>query len=160
MLGFTKGRTGAGTAGILYPLMFPLLINKFGPTKTVRGYAITLLVGMVPALFFVKPRLPESRVHGPHPRARNTRGWLRDKNFWFFITINTVQGFGYFVPLTWLPSEWPTCCQENFDVLSRLHNSLRFFNWSQQHQRLAFDRTIQYLRLCVVLHRRLHVRQI
>ena len=72
---------------------------------TVRGYALTLFIGMIPALLFVKPRLPESRVRGPNPRARNNRSWLLERNLWFFVTINLVQGFGYFVPIIWLPSE-------------------------------------------------------
>lgn len=75
--------------------------------KTVRGYALALLIGMVPALPFIKPRLPQSRVHGPHPRARNSRSWLKEKKLWLFIAINTVQGLGFFVPLTWLPSKQP-----------------------------------------------------
>ncbi|KAF7798673.1 hypothetical protein EIP86_009897 [Pleurotus ostreatoroseus] len=96
--------SGLSVAGILFPLLFPPLIARFGPAKLVRGYALALLVGMVPALLFVKPRLPEPRVRGPHPRARRARDWLRERNFWFFAAINTVQGLGYFVPIIWLPT--------------------------------------------------------
>ena len=96
---------GSGLAGILLPIIFPPLIKKFGVMGTVRGYAVTLFIGMIPTLLFVKPRMPEARIRGPNPRARSNYGWLKNKNLWFFIMINTVQGLGYFVPIIWLPSE-------------------------------------------------------
>ncbi|KAJ3546048.1 hypothetical protein NM688_g5556 [Phlebia brevispora] len=95
---------GAAAGGILFPIVLPPLITKFGVMKTIRGFSIAFLIGMIPALLFMKARLPVSRVHGPRPRAAYSRSWLKDRNFWFFLAINTVQGFGYFVPLTWLPT--------------------------------------------------------
>lgn len=96
---------GSGLAGIVLPIIFPPLIKKYGVMGTVRGYAVTLFIGMIPTLLFVKPRMPEPRIRGPNPRARSNYGWLKNKNLWFFIMINTVQGLGYFVPIIWLPSE-------------------------------------------------------
>lgn len=89
---------------MLFPIILPALISRFGIKLTTRIYAIALLVCLIPALPFMKARLPESRVHGPAPRAGGTRAWYADRTFWFFITINTLQGFAHFVPLTWLPS--------------------------------------------------------
>lgn len=96
---------GSNFGGILFPLILPPLIARFGIMKTTRIYAVTMAIGMVPAVLFMKARLPESRVHGPGPRASTGRRWLKDRNLWFFLSINTVQGFAHFVPLTWLPSE-------------------------------------------------------
>lgn len=88
---------------MFFPIILPALISRFGIMVTTRIYAVALAVCMLPALPFLKARLPETRVHGPAPRS-GPRPWMRDRAFWFFITINTLQGFAHFVPLTWLPS--------------------------------------------------------
>lgn len=97
-------RTGDNIGGVLFPIILPALISRFGIMVTTRIYAVALAVCLTPALPFMKARLPESRVHGPAPRSGSARSWTRDTKFWFFITINTLQGFAHFVPLTWLPS--------------------------------------------------------
>ncbi|GJE94721.1 MFS general substrate transporter [Phanerochaete sordida] len=94
---------GDNLGGVLFPIIMPALISRFGIMVTTRIYAIALLVCLLPALPFMKARLPETRVHGPAPRS-HPRPWMRDRAFWFFITINTLQGFAHFVPLTWLPT--------------------------------------------------------
>ena len=96
--------TGAALGGVILPLVLPPLISSYGPQKALRFLAITFTSLLVPALPFVKGRLPElrSRVTGPGPRG-TARGWLRQKIFWLTIGINTLQGFGYFVPILWLP---------------------------------------------------------
>ncbi len=98
--------TGANAGGIIFPLILPPLISRFGLMQTTRIYAVALALCMVPALLFMKARLPESRVHGPAPRASTNNMWLKDRRFWFFMTINTIQGLGHFVPLIWLPSAY------------------------------------------------------
>ena len=62
---------------------------------------------MVPILPFLRPRLPESRVHGPGPSAHSNhtnRSWAKDPMFLLAVLANTFQGFAYFIPLIWLPS--------------------------------------------------------
>ena len=88
--------------GVIFPLIFPKLIAKYGKTTTIRIYAIAIAVALIPVLPFVKARIPETRVHGPV--RRSTPKWLRNRHFWFFMSINMIQGFGHFVPLIWLPS--------------------------------------------------------
>ncbi|KIP09016.1 hypothetical protein PHLGIDRAFT_506278 [Phlebiopsis gigantea 11061_1 CR5-6] len=96
---------GDNTGGVLFPIILPALISKFGIMITTRIYAIALVVCLLPVLPFMKARLPEARVHGPAPRSGGARSsWMKDRTFWFFITINTLQGFAHFVPLTWLPT--------------------------------------------------------
>lgn len=94
---------GAGVGGALFPLILPPLIARYGVMRTTRAYAICILICLVPTLPLMKARLPESRVHGPAPRSSN-RQWLRNKSFWFFVAMNTIQSLGYFIPTTWLPS--------------------------------------------------------
>lgn len=63
---------------------------------------------MVPVAPFLRPRLPENRIHGPSPGAREgleytDRSW-KESTFLIAVAANTVQGFAYFIPLIWLPS--------------------------------------------------------
>lgn len=97
---------GSNTGGVIFPLIIPLLISRYGIETTIRIYAVALVVCLVPVLPFMKARLPESRVHGPARRSASIPQWLRNRDFWFFVSINTLQGFGHFVPLIWLPSTW------------------------------------------------------
>lgn len=63
---------------------------------------------LAPVLPFLRPRLPESRIHGPSPGAREgseqgRRSWAMEPTFLLAVLANTVQGFAYFIPLLWLP---------------------------------------------------------
>ncbi|EKM53772.1 uncharacterized protein PHACADRAFT_98987 [Phanerochaete carnosa HHB-10118-sp] len=89
--------------GVLFPIIIPALISRFGIMSTTRIYAVVLAVCLLPAIPFMKARLPESPVHGSTLRSA-TRSWMHDRRFWFFIVINTLQGFAHFVPLIWLPT--------------------------------------------------------
>ncbi|KAJ3863778.1 major facilitator superfamily domain-containing protein [Lentinula novae-zelandiae] len=89
--GFANGVVSAGTAvgGILLPLILPPLLSSYGPPKTLRILSIAIALLLVPLLPLIKGRLPESRIRamGPTP-----------------LVANTLQGFGYFVPIVWLPT--------------------------------------------------------
>ncbi|KAL0069149.1 hypothetical protein AAF712_003835 [Marasmius tenuissimus] len=83
-------------------------------TFALRILGIAIAAVLVSSLPFVNGRLPDlrNRVRGPGPRGlatRNTsireRDWLKNTTFWVLVTANTFQGFGYFVPILWLPSE-------------------------------------------------------
>lgn len=143
--------SGANAGGVLFPLILPPLISRFGLMKTVRIYAIVIAVCLLPVLPFMKARLPETRVHGPAPRSSSARAWLYNKNFWFFITINTIQGLGYFIPMIWLPSK----SEYSFVLaVSNVYNfSLRVFPWSQRSSVITgADRRERCLRICGSLH--------
>jgi MCP family monocarboxylic acid transporter-like MFS transporter 10 len=99
---------GTSTGGVLLPLVLPPLITAYGSSKTLRILAIATAILLFPLLLFVKGRLPEIpvRVHGPAPRgAPGPKNWTKQKSFWVFITVNTLQGFAYFVPIVYLPSK-------------------------------------------------------
>ncbi|KAJ7474205.1 MFS general substrate transporter [Mycena latifolia] len=107
--GMANGILFAGTSagGLLLPLVLPLLISKYGSSKTLRILAIAIATLLLPLLPFVKGRLPETRVriHGPAPRgAPGSQDWMKHKAFWVFLTVNTLQGFAYFVPIIYLPT--------------------------------------------------------
>jgi len=103
----TNGSLLPGTAlgGSFLPLILPPLINAHGIYLTLRYLSVALLVALAPVIPFVKPRLPQGRVRGPARRG-DTKTWLRDWRWWSLLTMNTMQGFAYFVPVFWLPSEW------------------------------------------------------
>ncbi|KAJ4465335.1 major facilitator superfamily domain-containing protein [Lentinula lateritia] len=106
--GFANGVVFAGTAvgGILLPLILPPLISSYGPPKTLRILSIAIALLIVPLLPLIKGRLPESRIRtmGPTPRGRGNAEWTKSILFWILVLANTFQGFGYFVPIVWLPT--------------------------------------------------------
>ncbi|KAJ7601179.1 major facilitator superfamily domain-containing protein [Mycena floridula] len=105
--GFANGVIFAGTAvgGLVLPLILPPLINAYGIPKTLRILTISMTVILIPSLPFVKGRIPDRRaaIHGPAPRGSG-REWIKNPLFWLMMVANTVQGFAYFVPFTWLPT--------------------------------------------------------
>ncbi|KZV73171.1 MFS general substrate transporter [Peniophora sp. CONT] len=103
--GMANGAMFAGTAlgGLFLPLILPPLISKYGSAVTLRYLSVAAIVTLIPALPFIKPRLPESRVHGPSRREEN-KEWMKDWRFWALLSINTLQGLAYFVPLVYLPT--------------------------------------------------------
>ncbi|KAK0187747.1 MFS general substrate transporter [Armillaria mellea] len=103
--GLANGVIFAGTAtgGLILPLILPELISRHGTAKTLRILSVALAVLLLPALPFVKPRVPDprSRQQVTPPRSRE---WMKSASFWILLAANTFQGFGYFVPIVWLPT--------------------------------------------------------
>ncbi|KAJ4473672.1 major facilitator superfamily domain-containing protein [Lentinula aciculospora] len=97
---------GTGVGGILLPLILPPLLSAYGPSKTLRILSIAIVLLILPFLPFIKGRLPESRTRamGPTPRGRGDTEWTKSVSFWVLVVANTLQGFGYFVPIVWLPT--------------------------------------------------------
>ncbi|KAJ7256829.1 major facilitator superfamily domain-containing protein [Mycena haematopus] len=104
--GMANGILFAGTAagGLLLPLVLPLLISKYGSSKTLRILGITITVLLSLLLPFVKGRLPQTRVRIQGPAPRGARDWMKHKSFWIFLAVNTLQGLAYFVPIIYLPT--------------------------------------------------------
>ncbi|KAF9262086.1 MFS general substrate transporter [Marasmius fiardii PR-910] len=110
--GFANGVmfTGASAGGLILPLILPHLLTLYGPSTSLRILAIATMIILIPCLLFMNGRLPELRSHirRPEPRgggsSMRNRFWLKNLTFWVMITVNTVQGFGYFVPILWLPT--------------------------------------------------------
>ncbi|KAG8829067.1 hypothetical protein FRC18_009614 [Serendipita sp. 400] len=103
--GLANGVISAGTAagGLVLPLVLPNMIDRYGTAKTLRILAIVFSASLLPMLPFLKGRLPQAKVIGPS--VKEDRKWTKNIGFRFVMIMNTLQGFGYFVPLVWLPSE-------------------------------------------------------
>ena len=84
------------------------IIALYGAPRTLRYFAVAMAAMLLPVLPYIKGRLP-ARVYGPAPRSSN-RDWLRNPSFWLYTVVNLIQGFAYFMPIVWLPSE---CGQDN-----------------------------------------------
>ncbi|ESK86398.1 mfs monocarboxylate transporter [Moniliophthora roreri MCA 2997] len=87
------------------PLFLPLISSQ-GPSRALRILSIIIVSLLVPVLPLVKGRLPElrsTRTRVPSRRMYGERAWLRYMTFWVMMTANILQGFGYFVPIVWLP---------------------------------------------------------
>ncbi|CCA76287.1 hypothetical protein PIIN_10282 [Serendipita indica DSM 11827] len=103
--GFANGVIYAGTAvgGLILPPILPSVIERQGAAKALRMLAIVVGAFLLPALPFLKGRLPPARVQGPSTRLISER-LFRNPEFHVALGMNTFQGFGYFVPLVWLPT--------------------------------------------------------
>ncbi|KAG8760587.1 hypothetical protein FRC14_002589 [Serendipita sp. 396] len=96
---------GAAAGGLILPLVLPGIIDRYGTAKTLRIIAVVFAVCLLPMLPFLKGRLPLARVVGPAVRSGGEdRKWMKSPGFRFVMIVNTIQGFGYFVPLVWLPT--------------------------------------------------------
>ncbi|ETW80881.1 MFS monocarboxylate transporter, partial [Heterobasidion irregulare TC 32-1] len=95
--------SGSAAGGLFLPFIIPPLIRAHGPFATLRILSVAIIIAVFPALFFIKPRLPEKRVHGPRRRSAGSGIWLSSSPWWILVVANTIQGFGYFVPIIWLP---------------------------------------------------------
>lgn len=103
---------GTSVGGVFLPVIIPNLINAYGVGTTLRILSVSIVVIILPSLPFLRPRLPEGRVHASETRPRaeaeervKKMEVLKNPNFIFGITANTLQGLAYFVPLLWLPSK-------------------------------------------------------
>ena len=122
--GTASGIVFAGTAagGLILPLVFPPLITKYGAPKTLSIFSVAIACLLLPVIPYIKGRLPP-RVYGPAPRASN-RGWLTNPSFWLYTAVNLIQGFGYFMPVVWLPSMWRVSTSES-SMLTKTTQPLR-----------------------------------
>lgn len=102
--GTASGIVFAGTAagGLILPLAFPALIDRYGAAKSLRIYSIAIACMLLPVLPWIRGRLPHTRIYGPAPRASN-RQWIKNPSWWLYTMANLVQGFGHFMPIVWLP---------------------------------------------------------
>ncbi|KAI5829952.1 hypothetical protein K523DRAFT_416320 [Schizophyllum commune Tattone D] len=126
--GMANGIMFAGTSvgGVVVPLALPPLIARFGIPTTLRIFAGAILASLVPFLPFIRGRLPEVRnqVHGPEPR--NRKEWYKEESFLLLLATNTLQAFGYFVPLLWLPDDLNLSASKSSLTLTLLNATSTF----------------------------------
>jgi MCP family monocarboxylic acid transporter-like MFS transporter 10 len=99
--------SGTGVGGLVFPIFLSHLLEHQSPSTTLKILTIPVSCLLLLSLPFIRGRLPDTRVSGPAPTGSwlgFDRAWLGNWMFWMAIAVNTLQGFGYFVPLLWLPS--------------------------------------------------------
>ena len=96
---------GSGCGGLSGPLVLNWGLSRYGVATFLRGWSLALLILIGPLLYFVKPRIPISRIHTV-PRASFLVGFnfVKTRTFWYLQFGNIVQGLGYFIPALYLPS--------------------------------------------------------
>ena len=102
---------GTSVGGVFLPIILPILINSYGAATTLRILAVSIIVLVLPGLPFLKPRLPEKRVHAPDTLSTEARirtvEFFKKPKFVLGLVANTVHSTAYFVPLLWLPGKLP-----------------------------------------------------
>jgi MFS transporter, MCT family, solute carrier family 16 (monocarboxylic acid transporters), member 10 len=101
---FTDFLAGTAIYGLILPLLLPICFDAWGTVVTLRALSVAFVVSLVPVLPFIRGRLPETRIRGPAARASD-RSWARSPLFWTLVIMYTLQGFGHFLPILWLPSK-------------------------------------------------------
>jgi MFS family permease len=101
--GFAYGATmaGLGLSGAILPVVLQWLLDSYGFRTTLRVCALSVLVLVLPVLFSFKPRLPLSQT--TQSRDFDMSFWTCS-NFLIFQSGNILQGLGYFLPATYLPT--------------------------------------------------------
>jgi MCP family monocarboxylic acid transporter-like MFS transporter 10 len=104
--GLANGLIFSGTAvgGIILPIVLTRLLKSYSIARTLQILSIAIGCLIIPFFPFAKGRLPLAQAVGPAPRSDPRNSWIRNISFWLFMGVNTLQGFGYFVPILWLPT--------------------------------------------------------
>ncbi|KAL8706945.1 MAG: hypothetical protein Q9201_000106 [Fulgogasparrea decipioides] len=91
-----------GFSGLFCPFVLELLLNKYGPSATLRLSAVALALLCGPILPFLKPRYPKS--HNETTSQGSDFSFLKMPLFYFFALAGLLQGLGFYFPTIYLPS--------------------------------------------------------
>ncbi|CAJ0552439.1 Ff.00g064180.m01.CDS01 [Fusarium sp. VM40] len=94
---------GTGVGGCTIPLLLEFLLGKYGFRTTLRLWSGLLFAVTIPLLYFVKPRVKPSQVHGQSVRRINL-GFVLNGKFLLYQLPSMIQALGFFIPSIWLPS--------------------------------------------------------
>ncbi|KAK5172918.1 uncharacterized protein LTR77_003040 [Saxophila tyrrhenica] len=92
---------GTGSAGVVVPFLLQWLLDSYGFRVALRVWAVVLVVGITPCLFWVKPRLPITSSNALRPV---NFGFMKHPPFWIFLAGVVFQSLSFFLPPLWLPS--------------------------------------------------------
>jgi len=93
---------GAGTSGLVLPIIFEKSLTRLGYQTTLRIWAITMAVILTPSIhFLIRGRLPDSQRTA---RRRLNLKFMKNPLFLLVAATNFLQGVAYFIPTIYLPS--------------------------------------------------------
>ena len=99
---------GGGTAGAVIPLIMEWILHRWGYRTALRTWVVISTVLTIPALFFMKGRLPVQ--HASTGPRKTELGFLKGSTaFWVLTTGNILQSLGYYMPSLYLPCRSNTC---------------------------------------------------
>ncbi|KAA8650628.1 hypothetical protein EYZ11_002742 [Aspergillus tanneri] len=87
--------------GVALPFVAKGCLERFGARTTLRAWTVVTLLTTLAALPFVRPRIPLAPSTSVRPLDLT---FLKLVTFWMLQLGNIIQGFGYFLPTTYLPS--------------------------------------------------------
>ena len=93
--------SATGVSGLFYPFVLEILLNKYGPTTTLRVRAGALSVLCAPVLPLLKGRHLSSH-HDTIPKIGYS--FFKMPLFYIFSLAALLQGLGYYFPTIYLPS--------------------------------------------------------
>ncbi|KAB5595997.1 Mitogen-activated protein kinase organizer 1 [Ceratobasidium theobromae] len=93
---------GTAVGGLVLPLILPSIIRPQGTTITLRYLSIAIFVLLSSVLPFVRPRLPEDRIHTLAANSRTS--WSTNTSFWLLLFVTALQGLAYFLPVIYIPT--------------------------------------------------------
>ncbi|KAJ3537975.1 hypothetical protein NM208_g6102 [Fusarium decemcellulare] len=93
--------SGTGLGGFIIPLLLEAFLQKWGFRTTLRIWATALFAIMLPATYYIKPRLPLSAM--TRTKSYNLK-FLLTKTFLLYQSANIIEGIGYFLPAVYLPT--------------------------------------------------------
>ncbi|PFH62923.1 hypothetical protein XA68_10976 [Ophiocordyceps unilateralis] len=97
--GFMWG--GKSAVGVGMPFVFSALLRSFGLRVTLLSWAAASALLTLPALVFMKPRLPLPITHRVRPLSWD---FVRRTIFWMMQLGVVIQSLGYMMPATYLAS--------------------------------------------------------
>ncbi|KAK1140402.1 hypothetical protein N8T08_010346, partial [Aspergillus melleus] len=87
--------------GVALPFAARACLEQFGARTTLRAWTVVTLLSTLVTLPFVKPRIPPAPSTAARPLDL---AFLKLVTFWMLQLGNIIQGFGYFLPTTYLPT--------------------------------------------------------
>ncbi|KAK6216085.1 hypothetical protein LQW54_003861 [Pestalotiopsis sp. IQ-011] len=93
--------SAAGVGGVVLPLIFEILLGRFGFRTAMRIWSGVMFAGSAPLAWFIKPRLPYS-ANINNKRSFNMR-FVVSRRFMLHQLVNVIQATGYFLPGIFLP---------------------------------------------------------
>lgn len=91
----------SGFSGVFMPFALEASLYRYGYPTTLRAVSVGLAALTGPLIPLFRSRLP---VGSPGTAAGMDWTFARKPLFWVYSVANTMQGFGFFFPLLFLPS--------------------------------------------------------